>query len=262
MNQILNAEVMSPATPKEVAAVALQEAMRVLDQSKTIVVASAEQYASADAAMSAIKAAKKQAEAKRVSITGPINDSLKLINAEFKRVDAAFEQALDHYRRPMTTFQQEQDRIRREAEAAAEKEHRRLEEEARVEAQKKIDEAHRLADEAKQAAQAAVSEDPFSALMAEEAAAEATAAAETASEEARQAIRQIATISVPVDAAPKVTGAASRNYTIWEYEITDEALVPMAYRPIDHASLSRDVKAGKSECQIPGVRVYSRQEVK
>jgi len=34
------------------------------------------------------------------------------------------------------------------------------------------------------------------------------------------------------------------------------------YRPIDTAAIARDVKAGKDECKIPGVRVFSRIEVR
>ena len=81
-------------------------------------------------------------------------------------------------------------------------------------------------------------------------------------EAAKQALREVHAVKVPVVTAPKVTGSASKTFTVWDYEITDPALVPLAYRPIDTAAIARDVKAGKDECKIPGVRVFSRIEVK
>lgn len=50
-------------------------------------------YASADAAVAAIKSAQKQAENKRTELVKPLNDTVKKINAAFKPVDAAFEEA-------------------------------------------------------------------------------------------------------------------------------------------------------------------------
>ena len=61
---------------------------------------------------------------------------------------------------------------------------------------------------------------------------------------------------------PKVTASASRTFTVWEFEITDPDKVPLSYRPIDTAAIARDVKALKDRASIPGVRVFSRLEVK
>ena len=40
-------------------------------------------------------------------------------------------------------------------------------------------------------------------------------------------------------AAPKVTGSASKVYTVYDFEIEDESLIPMVYRPVDMAAILR-----------------------
>ena len=257
-------EVLTPEiVPAEAEAkVALDSAMQVMTRAKAVVVKSDDDYRAADSACAAIKAEMKKLEAQRDSFVRPLNDTVKRINAGFRDATNALQQALDAYRHPMTAYQAELARQRAEAEAAARKERERLEAEARAKADAEIAAAKLAREEADKARAAAEDDDPFAAVLAEEAAAEAEARANEQAEAARAAIREMATIEVPVMAAPKVTGAASKTYTVWDFEITDAALVPMAYRPIDMAALARDVKAGKDECKIPGVRVFSRIEVK
>ena len=105
-------------------------------------------------------------------------------------------------------------------------------------------------------------EDDYSAADAAVAAIKNAQKAAEQAEAAKQALREVHAVNVPVVTAPKVTGSASKTFTVWEFEIEDPALVPLAYRPIDTAAIARDVKAGKDECKIPGVRVFSRIEVR
>ncbi len=259
-NEVLTAEVMAP---EQEAKIALEVAMQVVTRAKAVVVKSDDDYRQADSACASIKSEIKKVEARRDELVRPLNTVVKKINAGFKDVTAALEQALDAYRRPMTTYQAELARQRAEAEAAARKERERLEAEAKAKADAEMEAARKAREEAEKARAAANSDDPFAAVLAEEAAAESEARANEQAEAARQAIRDMATIEVvPENVAPKVTGSASKTFTVWTYEVTDESLVPMAYRPIDHAALARDVKAGKDACKIPGVRVFSRIEVK
>lgn len=102
--------------------------------------------------------------------------------------------------------------------------------------------------------------DPFEAALAQQEADDAAIAAERVAEEAKNAILESRHVDTYIP--PKVTGSASKTFTVWDFEITDPTLVPLAYRPIDTAAIARDVKAGKDECKIPGVRVFSRIEVK
>lgn len=260
--EVLTPEIVAPATAEQEARTALDHAMQVVTRAKAVVIKTDDDYRASDSACAAIKGEIKKVEARRDELVRPLNTVVKKINAGFKDVTAALEQALDAYRRPMTAYQAELARQRKEAEDAARAERYRLEEEARAKAESEIAAAKKAREEADAARAAAEGDDPFAAVLAEEAAAEAEARANEQAEAARQAIRDIHTIEVPVSATPKITGAASKTFTVWTYEIEDESLVPMAYRPIDHAALARDVKAGKDECKIPGVRVFSRIEVK
>lgn len=252
------AQVLDPITPKEEAAQALRKAMEVLTLAKAVVIKTEEDYSAADAAVAAIKNAQKAAEAKRTSLVKPLNDTVKNINADFKPVDAAFEEALACYRRPMSAYQAELARQRAEAEA----EKRRLEAEARAKAEAELEAARKAQEEADAARAAVDGDDPFLTLLAADDLEEAERKAAEQAEAAKQALREVHAVNVPVVTAPKVTGSASKTFTVWEFEIEDPALVPLAYRPIDTAAIARDVKAGKDECKIPGVRVFSRIEVR
>ena len=256
------AQVLEPLSHEQEAAQSLRKAMEVLTLAKAVVIRTDEDYSAADAAVASIKNAQKAAEAKRTGLVKPLNDTVKKINAEFKPVDAAFEEALTCYRRPMSAYQAELDRQRREAEAAARKERERLEAEARAKAEAEMAAARKAQEEADAARAAVDTDDPFAALLAADDLEEAERKAAEQAEAAKQAIREVHAVNVPVVAAPKVTGSASRTFTVWEFEIEDPALVPLAYRPIDTAAIARDVKAGKDECKIPGVRVFSRIEVR
>lgn len=260
--EVLTAEIVANATPEQEAAAALDHAMQVVTRAKAVVIKTDDDYRASDSACAAIKGEIKKVEARRDELVRPLNTVVKKINAGFKDVTAALEQALDAYRRPMTAYQAELARQRAEAEAAARKEQQRLEAEARAKAEAEMEAARKAREEADAARAATEGDDPFAAVLAQEAADDAEARANEQAEAARQAIRDIRSIEVPIMATPKVTGSASKTFTVWDYEITDESLVPLAYRPIDRAALARDVKAGKDECHIPGVRVFSRIEVK
>ena len=256
---VITPEIMAPEQETKLA---LDHAMQVVTTAKAVVVKTDDDYRSADAACAAIKGEIKKVEARRDELVRPLNTVVKKINAGFKDVTAALEQALDAYRRPMTSYQAGLARQRAEAEAEARRERERLEAEARAKAEAEIAAAKKAREEADAALDAAQGDDPFAAVLAQEEAQEAEARANAQAEAARQAIRDAASVDVQAVVTPKVTGAASKTFTVWDFEITDPALVPMVYRPIDMKALAADVKAGKDQCQIPGVRVFSRIEVK
>ena len=259
MTEIFTPEIMAPEQETKLA---LDHAMQVVTRAKAVVIKSDDDYRSADAACAAIKGEIKKVDARRDELVRPLNTVVKKINSGFKDVTSALEQALDAYRRPMTTYQADLARLRYEAEAAAAVDRRKLEAEAKAKADAEIAAAKKAREEADAARAAAESDDPFAAVLAEDAADAAEARANEQAEAARQAIRDMATIDVRAVVMPKVTGAASKTFLVWDFEITDESLVPMAYRPIDTKAIAADVKAGKDQCQIPGVRVFSRIEVR
>ena len=164
MNQeVLTAEVMPP---EQEAKLALDGAMQVVTRAKMVVVKSDDDYRAADQACAAIKAEVKKLEARRDSFVRPLNDTVKRINAGFKDATAALEQALDAYRRPMTTYQAELARVRKEAEDAALREQARLVAEARAKADLEIAAAKQAQAEADAARAAVQDDDPFAALLA------------------------------------------------------------------------------------------------
>lgn len=59
--------------------------------------------------------------------------------------------------------------------------------------------------------------------------------------------------------APEVKGIAYK--TVWHHEVVDPALVPNEYRIIDEAKISATVRTMKDATSIPGVRVWSTQEI-
>jgi len=259
-NEILTPEVMAP---EQEAKIALEVAMQVVTRAKAVVVKSDDDYRQADSACASIKGEIKKVEARRDELVRPLNTVVKKINAGFKDVTSALESALDAYRRPMTAYQAELARQRAEAEAAARKERERLEAEAKAKAAAEMEAARKAREEAEAARAAATSDDPFAAVLAEEAAQEAEARANEQAEAARQAIRDMATIEVVAEnVAPKVTGSASKTFTVYEFEVEDESKIPDPYWVLDRASILRDVRAAKDECRIPGIKVTKRIEVK
>jgi DNA polymerase III alpha subunit (gram-positive type) len=263
MTEILNPEVLAPLTPEQEAAAELSKAMQVVTRAKAVAIKTDDDYRAADSACAAIKGEIKKVEARRDELVRPLNTVVKKINAGFKDVTSALESALDAYRRPMTTFQAELARQRQEAEAAARRERERMEAEARTKAEAEMAAARKAREEA-EAARAATEnqEDPFAALLAEDEATAAEARANEQAEAARQSIRDMATIEVPVFVAPKVTGSASKVFTVYDFEVEDESKIPDPYWVLDRASLLRDVRAAKEECRIPGIKVTKKTEVK
>lgn len=250
-------EILDALTPEQEAKIALSMAMEVLTLAKAVKVIDEPSYAAADSAVAAIKNAQKQAEAKRTDLVKPLNDTVKKINASFKPVDAAFEEALSCYRKPMSLYQAKlaDERRKAEEEARIERERVAKEEAAKIEAARKME-----AEAAEAARKASESSDPFAALLAQDSAEEAAQAAAQTIEEAKQTLREVATIQPNLPA--KVTGSASKTYTIWEYEIEDESKIEDRYWIIDHAAIARDVKALKDEFKSPGIKTTSRTEVK
>ena len=135
------------------------------------------------------------------------------------------------------------------AEEEAEAERKRLQAIAQAESDRLLEEARKAQEAAK------TQEDPFLAALAQ-------SEAEEKAEEFKQSVYDHHAIQVPVAPTQKVTGSASKTYEVWDYEITDGALVPLQFRPIDEKLIAAEVRRLKGETDIPGVKVSSRIEVK
>lgn len=166
---------------------------------------------------------KKELEAKRVSVTKPLNDVLGIINGWFKPPMAKLKTAEDGYKLGMAQFEQaEQARIRKE-----EAEARRIADEQRAELERR---AVKAAEQGK---------------------------VEKAEELIERAVAVVP--EAPATAPLKASGIGFGEQ--WEFEIIDAAQVPREFCKVDEAKIGQYVRAMKVDAKITGVRVFSRPKV-
>lgn len=69
---------------------------------------------------------------------------------------------------------------------------------------------------------------------------------------------QSANVSIP---APVITTPVKTisTRTDWTFEVVDKTKVPEKYKLVDMATIGKVVGAEKSMCEIPGIRVFSKQ---
>lgn len=75
-----------------------------------------------------------------------------------------------------------------------------------------------------------------------------------------EAVPAIQTTYTSPPPAPKAEGEYAVE--VWEFEITDKALIPDEFKIIDEAKIKATAKTMKGLANIPGVRVYSRQDIR
>lgn len=253
-------------TPEQEAKQAEAKAMEVLTASKVVLVTTADQYREAASHFSTIKGMLKDLEARRVAITGPINQSLKLINEGFKRPKEILEDALRFYETPMLAFKKEEERRRQEAEAAAQKERDRLEAEARAAAKAEEDRLNAARAEALEAEarakELAEGDDPFEAAMAEEEAQALREKEAAALRAAQDAVRASTKIEVPAPVfVPKTTAAGTSFRKNWKWRVVDAALIPRQYLVPDEQAIGLVARTDKENANIPGIEFYPEEKI-
>lgn len=190
-----------------------------------------ENYAVKDAAdytvagqeLQRVKAAQKQLEDVRMSMTRPLDETKRRIMSFFDGPKAKLLRAEQGIKRAMIAFQNEQDRKRREAQVradeAARKERERLEEQARrAQEQGKPEKAEQL------------------------------------QQRAQQAVAPILQVETP-----KVAGVQTRR--MWKFEVVNEAEVPAEFRSIDLSKIRKVVEALKGDAKIAGVRIWDEPAI-
>jgi hypothetical protein len=155
----------------------------------------------------------------------------KSLIAEKKKFTAPLEDAERIVKRTIAGYLAEEDRKRREAEA----ERARIETEAREEAERKlkaVEKAEAKGDIAK---------------------------AEAIAQEAAN------TMAAKIDAAPVIPDAPVASglslRKVWKFRIIDAALLPREYLIPDEVKIGRVIRALKDEAKIPGVSVYSEDDI-
>lgn len=226
------------------------EASSLLESARTIRVTDADSYKQAGAFFANIKGKIKEVEAARTARVKPLNDTVKLINSDFKGITEQLEAVLKVVEVPMLAFQREEERKRREAEAAAAAERKRLEDEARAKAEEELQKAM----EAKAAAQQATN--PVAAYVAEQ---QARAAAEAAQSNYREMAMAAQQVQVVVPA--RVTAAGTSLRKTWKFRITDINQVPREFLVPNEQMLGAVARSQKESANIPGVEFYAEESI-
>lgn len=166
-------------------------------------------------------------EARRTSVTGPMNTALRTINDWFRAPVAALDKAEKAYKFKLAEFRdkerQEVERQRRENERKAREEQDELDRRARA------------------------------------------AAAKGNAEKAQElATRAAAVKPAAPDLAP-ISAAGVSFAEQWEFEVVDASLIPRQMMSIDLSKIGQLVRALKNkeaaEAACPGIRVFSRAKV-
>lgn len=260
-------ETITVATPDSAALTS--NAQRALDSARTMIIDSDAMYQCAADDLAAIKKKAKDLEEQRTGIVKPLNESVKKINDLFRAPLDFLAQAESTIKRAMISYQDEQEKKRKQEEARlrAEAEKKAAEERARIEAQRKADEerarieAERLERERQEAL---AKGDTVAAAKIE---AKAEKAAEVADIKAAASEQQAAAVFVaPVAATiapPSAKGVSIKG--VWKAEVTDKlALVkfvaanPQFLNLLDPATkeINAIAKALKDNARIDGVKIY------
>jgi hypothetical protein len=241
-----------------------EEAQSLLDNAKTIKATTPDDYRAVGAIYADIKNKIKLVEAERVRRTGPLNESLRLINADFKAIAETLKSALVPYERALLAYKQEEERQRIAAENAARIERERIEAECRAKAEEerqKLAELKRQAEEAAKAQEAPLT--GLAAFVAEEEAAALQAEIEAARLATENAIRETAMAprQVVVQAPPKVTAAGTSFRSVWKFKVLDLALVPREYLILNEQMVGALARSTKGAMAIPGIEIYEEKTI-
>lgn len=194
----------------------------LVEAAHALTVDSGDAYAAAGAQIREIARMRKVLEEKRLSMTRPLDQTKKEIMALFKHPDDSLGEAEGIISRKMLAYKAEQDRARREAEAAA------------AEAARK--ERERLEKQA--------------------------AAAVRRGQEEKAAALQEAAASVPaapVVHVPQASAEGVSTRVVWRWEIADRASLPAEYLIPDEKAIGAMVRARGADTAIPGVRVWPEE---
>ncbi len=198
-----------------------REALRSF--TKNLVIKTVQGYEAAAERLKHIKGALATIEDARTRITKPLNETLREVNAQAKGAAAPFLEDEQTIKRAMIGYSNEQDRLRRE-------EQRKLDERAEADRKRLLDAAAR--NEAKGN----------------------TAKADAFEERAAQVVAPVAQVQ-----APKVAGISIPE--VWDFEVTDEDLIPRAYCEVSMKRIRSQVGATKGMTEIPGVRVFKTKRI-
>ena len=209
------------------------ESKRLMELAQIYDIASSEAAVKAGYDLKTVKVLAKQLEDKRTSITKPLNQALREVNALFKPAKDWLKKAEGLIKGKMLEFQREQDRIARELQAKADEEARK--------------ERLKLKKAADLAAMAGMAE-----------------RAEDLREEA-----EVQEAPVIVSTAPKLEGIATRK--TWKAEVTDKLLFVkhvaekrndlLGLIKVDQSALNAQARSLKDGLDIPGIKAIIEETI-
>lgn len=210
------------AIPAEAVQLA-EQTWKIASLPATLSIVTTQQYEDAGEKLKALSAKEKEIEKLRTQLKAPILAAGRAIDAFFNTPLDRITKARDAYKLAIKGYQRVEEQKRLALEAKAQEEARK--ERERLEARA------------------------------------AAAAAKGKTEKAEVLQTAAASIVSPVipKTTPKLQGVSNRK--TWHYEVEDVALLPREYMQPDDKKLGAYIRAMKSEAQIPGVRIYSEDDI-
>ena len=222
-------------------------------KTKTLVIKTKEQMTGATEYLANIVARKKRIEVIRISYTQPLNETLRNINADFKKASAPLEESEGIVKSKMIEYRRveserievkrkkEEEKQRKQDEIRRKKERRQAEKEAKIAekklakenlSKKKAADAQKIIDDEKQAKQ---------------------------DELDKQGEEFVPEVDIKQENTVHSESGAARMRKVWKFEIENEKQIPKAYLTVDEVKIRKAIKGGVRE--IPGVRIYEDEQV-
>ncbi len=209
-----------PEPTAEIATVA-SNTSTLVTLADSLVVASSAEMANGTDLLAQIKALLKRSEAARDVLVRPLNEHVRMINAQFKTVTEPLAGAERTIKAKMLAFAVEQER---RAHEEAQRLHREAQERALAEIVN-LDEAGE------------------------------TVAAEVALSFAVAAKPD----EVRAEATTTLSGNTASVRKVWDFELTDIAKVPKGFLALDEAKVREAIRGGVRD--IPGIRIYQKESL-
>jgi len=222
-------------------------------KTKTLVIKTKEQMTGATEYLANIVARKKRIEVIRISYTQPLNETLRNINADFKKASAPLEESEGIVKSKMIEYRRveserievkrkkEEEKQRKQDEIRRKKERRQAEKEAKIAekklakenlSKKKAADAQKIIDDEKQAKQ---------------------------DELDKQGEEFVPEVDIKQENTVHSESGAARMRKVWKFEIENEKQIPKAYLTVDEVKIRKAIKGGVRE--IPGIRIYEDEQV-
>jgi len=207
-----------------------KEAEAILQKAQTLTISNEEQFSNASNILTVVKIRYKEIEADRQTITKPMNDALKAVNAYFSQPKILLGQAENILKSGIVKFRTYQ-------EMKAQAEQARINEIARQKAEKDQAILEKKAQQAEKKGE----------------------------EEKAMELRQVKDTVVPVAplVQPTVIKGAGQSFrSVWKWEVTDTSAIPRQYLTLDEKQINAIARGGiQGAMHIPGIKFREEKQL-